>query len=206
MTQTPYLIPRCAINIEQEIKKSRFITFVEHTDSEHVSNRFLQSVKDQFPDARHHCWARVLGRPDDSMRYGFSDDGEPSGTAGKPMLQQLIGANIGEITAVVVRYFGGVKLGKGGLVRAYSSSVQLAVDELKTELKIAMETIQVVVPFDLIGTFEHLIKEHQGIIESRQYLDTLLCTVRLPVSNIGAFELVLQEKSKGKANIKKNQP
>ncbi len=76
-------------------------------------------MKQKHPDARHNCWGFVAGRPDDSMLWGFSDDGEPSGTAGKPILAQLSGCGVGEITAVVTRYYGGIRLGTGGLVKAY---------------------------------------------------------------------------------------
>lgn len=78
----------------EEIKKSRFITLLQHTDGVDEAKQFIQSVKDEYPDARHHCWAFVAGRPDDSQQLGFSDDGEPTGTAGKPMIAPLLGSGI----------------------------------------------------------------------------------------------------------------
>ena len=81
-----------------------------HTEGVEAARAFVQQVKAEHPTARHHCWAYVAGRPDDSQQLGFSDDGEPSGTAGKPMLAQLMGSQVGEITAVVVRYYGGIML------------------------------------------------------------------------------------------------
>ncbi len=84
-----------------------------------AAKAFVESVRADHPDARHHCVAWVAGPPDDSQQLGFSDDGEPAGTAGKPMLAQLMGSGVGEITAVVVRYYGGILLGTGGLVKAY---------------------------------------------------------------------------------------
>ncbi|STJ21049.1 Xaa-Pro dipeptidase [Escherichia coli] len=100
-------------------KKSRFITLLAHTDGVEAAKAFVESVRAEHPDARHHCVAWVAGAPDDSQQLGFSDDGEPAGTAGKPMLAQLMGSGVGEITAVVVRYYGGILLGTGGLVKAY---------------------------------------------------------------------------------------
>ena len=82
-----------------------------------AAKAFVESVRAEHPDARHHCVAWVAGPPDDSQQLGFSDDGEPAGTAGKPMLAQLMGSGVGEITAVVVRYYGGILLGTGGLVK-----------------------------------------------------------------------------------------
>ncbi len=119
-------IPADAVSISEEtIKKSRFITLLAYTDNVETARAFVPQVKEEHPDARHHCWAWVAGAPQHSQQLGFSDDGEPSGTVGKPMLAQLMGANIGEITAVVVRYYGGIMLGTGGLVKkAYGGGVQ----------------------------------------------------------------------------------
>ncbi|GAK29250.1 YigZ family protein, partial [Serratia liquefaciens] len=122
----PYPIPAGPISVSEEIKKSRFITLLAPTSGVDAAKAFIQQVRDEHPAARHHCWAFVAGPPTDSQQLGFSDDGEPSGTAGKPILAQLMGSGIGEITAVVVRYYGGIKLGTGGLVRAYGSGVQQA--------------------------------------------------------------------------------
>ncbi|WP_268597189.1 YigZ family protein, partial [Escherichia coli] len=122
----PYPIPAEATCFTEEIKKSRFITLLAPTSGVEAAKAFIQQVRDEHPAARHHCWAFVAGSPDDSQQLGFSDDGEPSGTAGKPILAQLMGSGIGEVTAVVVRYYGGVKLGTGGLVKAYGNGVQQA--------------------------------------------------------------------------------
>ncbi|CAA2929418.1 IMPACT family member YigZ [Arsenophonus endosymbiont of Bemisia tabaci Q2] len=104
---------------------------MEHTDGIAEAKIFIQTIKHKYPDARHHCSAYVAGRPDDCQKLGFSDDGEPTGTAGKPTITQL-SSHIGEITLVVVRYFGGIKLGTGGLVRAYGNSVEHALNLLNT--------------------------------------------------------------------------
>ena len=119
MNDQPYLIPAQLALFEEEIKKSVFITQLVHTPSVEAAKAFVEKVKMQHSDARHNCWGFVAGRPEDSMQWGFSDDGEPSGTAGKPILAQLSGAGVGEITAVVTCYSGGIKLGTGGLVKAY---------------------------------------------------------------------------------------
>lgn len=111
-------IPAEPVTFVEEIKKSRFITLLAHTDGVDAAKAFVESVRAEHPDARHHCVAWVAGRPDDSQQLGFSDDGEPAGTAGKPMLAQLMGSGVGEITAVVVRYYGGILLGTGGLVKS----------------------------------------------------------------------------------------
>ena len=108
---------------------------MQHTEGLEQAKAFWAEIKAQHPNARHHCWAAVAGKPTDSQQLGFSDDGEPAGTAGKPMLSALQGSQVGEISAVVVRYYGGILLGTGGLVRAYGNGVQQALKLLETERK-----------------------------------------------------------------------
>mgnify|MGYP001540080574 CR=1 FL=1 len=93
-----WLIPAEPVTFVEEIKKSRFITLLAHTDGVEAAKAFVESARAEHPDARHHCVAWVAGPPDDSQQLGFSDDGEPAGTAGKPMLSQLMGSGVGEIT------------------------------------------------------------------------------------------------------------
>ena len=94
METTPYLIPLKNVVVEEEIKKSRFITYLAHTPDIESAKAFVNNIKKKHPDARHNCWGFVAGRPEDSMKWGFSDDGEPSGTAGKPILAQLTGSEV----------------------------------------------------------------------------------------------------------------
>lgn len=128
-----YHKPVCEARSELEIKRSRFIAVAASVADPQVCHEFIQSVKDEFPDARHHCIAFIAGDPADSQCYGMSDDGEPSGTAGKPMFNVLQHSGLGEVVVVVVRYFGGIKLGTGGLVKAYSQATQQVLDALSTE-------------------------------------------------------------------------
>ncbi len=130
-----WLIPAAPVTVVEEIKKSRFITLLAHTDGVEAAKAFVESVRAEHPDARHHCVAWEAGAPDDSQQLGFSDDGEPAGTAGKPMLAQLMGSGVGEITAVVVRYYGGILLGTGGLVKAYGGGVNQPLRQLTTQRK-----------------------------------------------------------------------
>ncbi|KJQ91842.1 elongation factor, partial [Vibrio sp. S457-15] len=117
---------------EEEIKKSVFITYRAHTPGGGAEKAFVDQIKAKHSDARHNCWGFVAGRAEDAMKWGFSDDGEPAGTAGKPILAQLSGFRVGEITSVVTRYSGGIKLGTGGLFKAYDGGVQQALKLLQT--------------------------------------------------------------------------
>ncbi|WP_293950731.1 YigZ family protein [uncultured Corynebacterium sp.] len=108
---------------EMEIKRSRFLTYITRVQSEDEARDFITLVREMFPDARHHCSAYIYHVDDSNDVERSSDDGEPSGTAGKPMLEALRGSGMKDIAAVVVRYFGGIKLGTGGLVNAYTNAV-----------------------------------------------------------------------------------
>ena len=140
---------------ETIVSRSRFICYLAPCDSAVLVKKIVSDIQQIHPQANHHCFAFVVDRPDNSQCYGFSDDGEPNGTAGKPMLNVLMGSGLGEITAVVTRYFGGIKLGTGGLVRAYGGSLNNAMLELTTETKIPEAIIY--------GISEY---SHQGLIEN----------------------------------------
>lgn len=118
-----YRVPNEILDSSEEIKKSHFLTFLAPVANKAEMREWLLTLRQQHNTARHHCWACVAGAPWDGQQYGFSDDGEPSGTAGKPLLNMLLGSGLGEVGVIVVRYYGGIKLGTGGLVRAYSSGL-----------------------------------------------------------------------------------
>lgn len=134
--ESTYAVPRFSITVEHEIKRSRFIALVEHVEDRQQAFHYIEQIKIRYPDARHHCWAYVAGPPEGATRIAFNDDGEPQGTAGKPILNVLQHHKVGEVLVVVVRYFGGIKLGTGGLVRAYSGVTQAAMEQLQTKLKV----------------------------------------------------------------------
>ncbi|MCF2860255.1 YigZ family protein [Pseudoalteromonas sp. SMS1] len=157
-----YKIPSETIRYHEEIKKSTFIVHIAHTPTLEDAKKFIRSINDAFPDARHNCWAHVAGAPGGSHVLGFSDDGEPNGTAGKPMLNVLMGSGIGEVTAVTTRYFGGIKLGTGGLVRAYGGTLNNALRELPTGLKVPAAILVGVSDYAMQGVIEqHLASVYQ---------------------------------------------
>lgn len=119
---------RTEARFEQEVKKSRFIGIALPLETPEAVRQAIEKIRGEFPDATHHTWAYVLGNPGAAPRIRFDDAGEPAGTAGKPILNVLARRKLGDALVVVVRYFGGVKLGAGGLVRAYSSTASGALD------------------------------------------------------------------------------
>ena len=153
-----YKYPAADVFHQEEIKKSTFIVHIAHTPDLNSAKAFIKSIEEKYSDARHNCWAHVAGNPGGSHVYGFSDDGEPNGTAGKPMLNVLVGSGLGEITAVVTRYFGGIKLGTGGLVRAYGGSLNNALVKLQTVLKVPCVEITGSSEYSMQGAIEQLLK------------------------------------------------
>lgn len=178
----PYLIPAETISFTEEIKKSRFITYLAHTEGIEAAKDYIQSIKAQYPDARHHCWAFVAGRPDDSQQLGFSDDGEPTGTAGKPIMAQLLGSQLGEVTCVVVRYFGGIKLGTGGLVKAYGNGAQQALKILPTQTKVPQKVFNLVCDYSLINAIEQLLVQVNGVILRSDYNEAVALKIAIPAT------------------------
>lgn len=131
-----YLIPALAPEAHHEhsieIEKSRFIAWLAHAPTSDGMARLLARAHLTHPNARHHCTAFIAGAPNEQNAIGFSDDGEPGGTAGRPMYQVLEGSGVGQVACVVIRYFGGIKLGTGGLARAYSRAVLEGLEQLPT--------------------------------------------------------------------------
>nr|CBA71814.1 conserved hypothetical protein [Arsenophonus nasoniae] len=195
------MIPAESVVVTEEIKKSRFITYLEHTDGVVEAKNFIQTIKHKYPDARHHCWAYVAGRPDDCQQLGFSDDGEPTGTAGKPMITQLLASHIGEISVVVVRYFGGIKLGTGGLVRAYGNSVQQALSLLNTQQKVLQKYYLIYCEYAHIKMVEQLIQQSAGQILVREYSENVILEISLPANAEQKFADKLRNLSRGALNL-----
>ncbi|MCS3604896.1 putative YigZ family protein [Buttiauxella sp. BIGb0471] len=196
-----WLIPAESVTVAEEIKKSRFITLVAHTTGVIEAKAFLEHVRSEHPDARHHCWAWVAGAPDDSQQLGFSDDGEPAGTAGKPMLAQLMGSGVGEITAVVVRYSGGIKLGTGGLVKAYGGGVQAALNQLSTVLKVPLTEYTLQCDYAQLAGIETLLKQFDGILVQSDFQASVLLRVALPPAKLADFSVRLADFGRGALHL-----
>jgi uncharacterized YigZ family protein len=146
-----YPIPKLdvdAIHIaEIEVERSRFIAWLGHTPSPAAFNALLAEARHAHPDASHHCSAFIAGPPGEQTAIGFSDDGEPGGTAGRPMFQVLEGSRMGQIGCVVIRYFGGTKLGTGGLARAYSQATQKVLETLPRAEHVERKPLRLKVDF-----------------------------------------------------------
>ena len=184
---SPYLIPTDEIEEETIVNRSRFICAIKQCSDNAAVKAFIEQVRQQYPDASHHCYAFVSSRPDDSQSYGFSDDGEPSGTAGRPMLAVLQGSQIGEVCAVVTRYFGGVKLGTGGLQRAYGNSVRQALVALPTKLKTPTQQVLISCEYQQAKDIEHHVIQFNGQVIEQNYSEQVELLIELPIPVITDF-------------------
>lgn len=196
-----WLIPAEPLTVSEEIKKSRFITCLAHTDGIAACKAFLERIRLDYPGARHYCWAWVAGAPDNSQLLGFSDDGEPSGTAGKPMLAQLVGSQTGEITAVVVRYYGGIKLGTGGLVKAYGGGVQQALAQLSRVRKVALTEYRLQCDYSQLAGIEALLKQSGGLIVDSDFQAKITLRIALPQTQLATFNAKLGDLSRGSLHL-----
>lgn len=182
-----YLEPTSSANAEIEIKKSRFISFAQRVTSRDEATAFIASLRLKFPDARHICWAYLIGDPINSTNAGCNDDGEPSGTAGKPMLAQINYSKIGNVVVASVRYFGGIRLGAGGLVRAYRESAQKVLQALETEQHTPMAKLCLSGPFQQENTLRKLIDAVQGTIIEVCYATDVTLELCLPAHAVQQF-------------------
>ena len=196
-----WLIPAEPVMVSEEIKKSRFITLLAHTDGVAACKAFLEQARIDYPDARHYCWAWVAGAPDNSQLLGFSDDGEPAGTAGKPILAQLLGSQVGEITAVVIRYYGGIKLGTGGLVKAYGGGVQQALAQLPKVRKVALTEYTLQCDYSQLAGIEALLKQFGGLIVDSDFQAFIILKIALPQTQLAIFNARLGDLSRGSLHL-----
>ena len=164
-----YAIPSRIYRVEELIQRSRFITTAAHAPDANAANAFVDSVRELFPDATHHCWAFVAGPPGSTAHKRMSDNGEPHGTAGRPMLTVLLHSGVGEVVTVCTRYFGGVKLGTGGLSRAYAGGVKLLLQTLPTELKIKRVHVSVRVAYSHGESLQRLLDDLEVVVEHEEY-------------------------------------
>lgn len=187
----------CAVRFEEEIKRSRFITTLARADSRERALAFVDAIRREFPDARHNCWAYAAGRPGDTAQVGQSDDGEPHGTAGRPMLNQLLYGGVGELAAVTTRYFGGIKLGTGGLTRAYQNGVKEALLLLPTAEKKVLCRALVEVDYAHVDRFYRLLPQFQARVAGEDFGSSALFTVELPEDCFEPCRLALREATDG---------
>ncbi len=207
MSNDTYLVPDLKKGeihrTEFTVKKSRFITSIARTHGVDEAKAFIDKVTNEFSDARHNCFAFNSDKPGTSGYAGCSDDGEPHGTAGQPMLNVILHCDVGEITAVVTRYFGGILLGTGGLVKAYQDSVKQALETLKTTPMVLMTTYKVQIEHSNVTLFQRLLNKVNAQILNQEYTDKVVFTVMIPNDSASLFTSSVTQMTSGRALIEK---
>jgi uncharacterized YigZ family protein len=197
----PSLPPGAIHRTEEVIQRSRFITTLAHAPSLEEARAFVARIGSEFADASHNCWAYVVGPPGSTAQIGMSDDGEPHGTAGRPMLTVLLHSGVGDLAAVVTRYFGGTLLGTGGLVKAYSGGVQAALGSLPTAERIPVATLDVVVDYAAVTPLRRLLTQFDAVITAEEYAADVTYTISLPADQTDDFAGALLDLTNGQALI-----
>jgi uncharacterized YigZ family protein len=196
----PYQIPSKRHRTELEINRSLFITTIAFAEEVEDAKHFIGAIRSEMPDANHHVYAYRIGFGS-SVIEGMSDAGELSGTSGPPTLAVLRGANIGDIALVTTRYFGGTKLGTGGLVRAYTESAQLCLESLPLTLKIAKTTLTVTLHYRFYDMLERVLPDFDAEIQTTDFTADVSIRLELPVANVESFSDQVTELTNGSATI-----
>lgn len=177
------------------IKKSKFIATVSPADTEEEALTFIEGLKKKYWNATHNCFAYIIGNNNSIMRC--SDDGEPSQTAGKPMLDVLIAKELTNLVVVVTRYFGGTLLGTGGLVKAYQSATLEGLNHSVIIKKEPGVHMQLITDYNLIGKIQYYIGQEQLPIISTDYTDTVTLDLMIPTDKVDSFHHKLADLSNG---------
>lgn len=180
-------------------KKSRFIATISPVNSEEEAIEFVESMKKKYWNARHNCYAFVLGDNNEIQR--FSDDGEPSGTAGKPILEVLLGNNIHNAVAVVTRYFGGTLLGTGGLIRAYQKSVNAGLENCELIEKYKGQLLEITTDYNGLGKIQYIAEKIDAHIIDTEYTENVLIKAVINVNSKENFINSITEATNANATI-----
>lgn len=179
VSDQPYRVPIQTFETSIEIKKSHFIARLIPVESRAEALSQIALARSDYPDARHHCWAYLIGPPTQALNVAMSDDGEPSGTAGKPILNVLQHKTVGNVMVIVTRYFGGIKLGAGGLVRAYSGAAQAVFEQAQFKTREPLTTLSIACDFKDEPLIRRWLDAHQAHIIEVSYGSGALLSVGL---------------------------
>ena len=192
-----YLVPLTEIRREQEVLKSHFIATLAPAFSIDEARAFMARMKKEFSDASHNVPVYVIGGGNTVTEY-FSDDGEPSGTSGKPALAVLRGSGLGDVVLVITRYFGGTLLGTGGLVKAYTEAAQSVVNAVERGRRVPVHVVMMAIPYNLLERVRLLVSKDRGKILGEDYAGDITLTMQFPVENFDTFQADMRELSAGK--------
>jgi len=193
----PYSIPLSEIRLEHVVVNSRFIATLAPIFSVEEARAFIARIKKEFADASHNVSAYVIGGGNTVTEY-FSDDGEPSGTAGRPALAVLRGSGLGDAAVVITRYFGGTLLGTGGLVKAYTESTQMVVNAVRRGRRVTVYVSMLAIPYNLLERIRLMVTRNNGEVLGEDFAGDITMTLQFPINSLDAFQNELRDLSAGK--------
>jgi uncharacterized YigZ family protein len=196
LSAKPYSIPLTEIRREHVVVNSRFIATLAPVFSTEEARTFIARIKKEFADASHNVPAYILGGGNTVTEF-CSDDGEPSGTSGKPALAVLRGSGLGDVAVVVTRYFGGTLLGTGGLVKAYTESTQLVVNAVERGRRVPVHVSMLAIPYNLLERVRLMVGRNNGEVLGEDFAGDVTLTLQFPVESFESFQKELQELSAG---------
>lgn len=196
-----YQVPSRRVQTEYEVKRSRFIATIDFAPEEADAKGLIEEVRQSFPDASHNCWAYLVGAPGSKGSVGRSDDGEPYGTAGRPMLNVLVHSCVGDVAVVVTRYFGGTKLGKGGLVKAYSEGVQRALDAVVLKERVNLVAMRLIIGYAKAASVQQVLPAYEATLIEESYTTEVALTVQLPDERVEVFVRAIGDLTNGQVRV-----
>lgn len=195
-----YPVPAEELRREILVVNSRFIASLAPVFSVEEARAFINRVKNETPDASHHVPVYLIGHGDSLIAH-CSDAGEPSGTAGRPALAVLQGSGLGDVCVVITRYFGGTKLGTGGLVRAYSDAVRKVLADVRRAERVPTHTVMVELAYPLLEHVRRMVAAHHGQLLDEDFTSNVVLTARFPVEHLPAFQAGLTDLTSGAGQV-----
>ena len=200
MSALPYLVPAERIQRELEVSRSRFIARLAPVNSVEEARAFIAEMNQKYAKASHNVPAYIIGGGNTVSDF-CSDDGEPSGTAGRPALAVLHGSGLGDVAVVITRYFGGTLLGKGGLVKAYTESTQMVVNDVRRARRQQVHVTMLAAPYNLLERIRLIVEKHQGDVLDESFAVDVTMTMQFPVETMDSFQADLSELSAGTLQV-----
>ncbi|WP_290636867.1 YigZ family protein [Aquisalimonas sp.] len=182
-----YTVPAQSLEREIAVRRSRFIARASRVETRAAALADVEQARAEHPDARHHCWAYLIGDPVSASTAASDDDGEPGGTAGRPILNVIQHKGLGDVLVVVIRYFGGIKLGAGGLTRAYAQATEAVLSELPVTLHEPVCGVTVAMHFAQEQAMRHWVQGHRGEVDAIRYGEGVSMDITIPVAEVDAF-------------------
>lgn len=196
-----YPVPASVVEVREVVRGSRFITLVGHAASRDDASRFVAQLRERHPGATHYCWAFNAGKPGSTATVGMSDAGEPHGTAGRPMLSALLHSGLGEVVAACARFYGGVKLGTGGLSRAYRGGVKKALRVCPTVTKTTWTPVLIKVPYEAVDRVRHLLGTLNATIGEQSFGAEVTLAALVPSGQRRALDGAVAEATRGRGVV-----